>query len=393
MACMARRHGIALLALIAAGTATWVVLARNDPQEPPVALPPGPEDAPERPAGDPPEPAAGRREPARPGGTGVEGARGAAPAPQPEAAAAGEPAGPGAAATPGVLLRVRERGGRPVAAFTWRFQPEGGEPVTGAGEDGSARLALPAGSTGRLLVEAPGFEPGVQPLAVPEVAAEPLGVDVFLAATPPLAGVAITAVDRLGEPVGRLRIDLWRLPEGAPAPAADIDPAGRTLWSRTGEAADGSYRLPPLAAGRYALRAQPCREDGTALPLLPERRVFAFAGHEAVPLRLSFAPGVVLAITSAEPGSASAGQGPARELQVTVRGGDGAVLPMAWRSRTAEGFVVADGAVTLPGEAATLLAQPPGHYAVAVQGGAGPVPVLPLASEGGVRTFLARLPQ
>ena len=189
-------------------------------------------------------------------------------------------------------------------------------------------------------------------------------------------------------PVDRLRIDLWSLAAGAADPVPGIDPKAHTMWSRVGTDAAGRFGLPTLEAGRYALRAQPCNEDGTPQPLQPQRRVFSFAGHEAVPLTMQFAQGVVLAVEGDNAAVA------AREFRAVVRGNDGAQQTVVWRSITARGAVVATNSLTLPQRATTLLALPIENYALELLAGSQPVIAIPVPGTNNLqRSFRATLPR
>ena len=363
---MAQAHGIAIISLIAIGTASWLLLAQ--PAEAP--LPPevgrqGPENDPDAtPVIEPQRAAAGRREIDVTGAAETNKTSGAEPEDEPESnKVEAEP-------EPNVQLVVLQRAEQgfahePVQQYRWRYQPAGSPALNGPGaEDG--QLLLPAGTRGLLLVEADGFTPDRQEIEVPAQGAPPLIVDIFLDAAARQTGIWITARDSMGAGVERLRIDIWRLPDDQPDPAPGIDPQGRTMWSRIGDAPGGRCRLPNLDAGRYALRAQPCEADGTPLPLLPQRSVFRFTGSEHIPLQYDFAPGQVLTIDS------QGGSGAPQKLQAIVRGRDGSQLPVWWRSQTPEGpSRVSLNSVTMPGRASSLLALPRDDYALQLTDEAG----------------------
>jgi hypothetical protein len=373
---MGRAHALVVLAAIAGGTGLWVGLSLD---EAPVPLDLGNDTrASTEPTQPKPDGDAARARVQRP-----------VDAP-PEPVGSGEPstipAPPAEAGT--VELLVRDLAGRQaVAAFRWRFLQEDAEPRLGTGQHGAAALHLPRAATGRLFVEAEGMEPAEQELRVPAAGAPPLRVELFLAPRATASGVVLDAKDDRGGPVTRLRLDLWKLPTPQQTPVLD-DPEGEPLWKRTFAADDGLFRLTALAAGDYALRAQPVDEHGVALPLQPWRHAFSFAGHEAVPLVAEFRPGVVLSI-AAETGAPLV-------LRATVTTAAGP-RPVWWRSRRGEETpVVGIDVVELPGRATTLLALPPGDYAVALQHDGVPVALhaapLPAAASPGVRAFTAVLP-
>lgn len=374
---------ILLLLLVAAVGAGILALwwpGSPDPAAPPAGTPSGPAVAPE------PAPAPERiaaTVPAATAGAVAEPDHGEAAPPPTQA-----PAVPAASTCELVVRDLAQR--TKVPAFRWRFVPDHGEPLRGDGTEGEARLPLPPGRTGALLVEADGYGPESQRIAVPAPGAEPLQLQVFLLASLPLAEVTIRATDPLGEPVSALRIDLWRQPR--PDASADHgsgqgrDPAAPPLWTRIGLAADGVFRLPALEPGSFLLRAQPCDEEGLPLPLLPWRRAFAFGGDAAVPLEHAFAAGQTLSLEASEDGRGL------RECEVVARDAAGTPIPTLWRSRRADGtFVVSDHVVLLPGRATTVLALPPVHE-LEVRSSGSVLAVTEQPGRRGVRAFAVGLP-
>ena len=370
---MARAHGIAIVSLIAIGTASWLILAQQDESP----LPPDnsgqmpPDEAESPPVIEPQRTAVGRAHIDVTGSdetpkTSADVTEPTAPEPPPEA-------------QPNVQLVVLQRAEQgfahePVKQFRWRYQPAGSPAVKGPGPD-NGMLTLPAGTRGVLLVEADGFTPDRQRVEIPAESTAPLVIDIFLDPQARQSGVWISARDPLGAGVEQLCIDLWRLPADQPDPAPGIDPKGRTMWTRIGKAPGGRCRLPNLDAGRYALRAQPCDADGTPLPLLPQRSVFRFTGNEHIPLQYDFLPGQVLTIESQN------GSGQEQKLRATVRSRDGSQVPVWWRSHPPQGTPrVSLNSVTMPGRATSLLALPRDDYALQLTDDDGqPLSVMPAA--------------
>ncbi len=388
---MARLHGIAVLFAIAGGTALWFALSTGDEVAPP--LPPSSD----RPAGPRPTHAVP-----------TDDARAVVPPAAADAAVPGPTADqpttptPAAAPTPtavaaNVELLVRDLVRKqPVVAFRWTFHPLGGAPMHGhttadpittavAPAPGRADLELPPATRGELQVEAEGLAAHAVTIAVPRRLAAPLQVEVFLAPLPTEAGVVLAARDQRGQPIERLRIDLWSLRPTMPPVAPDCDPEHDPLWQRSGSAGDGTFVLPSLVAGSYALRAQPIDADDVALPLQPVRRQFAFAGNEAVPFDCVFVPGIVLEVT------AEAGLELQLAATVATRA---ATVPVWWRSRTTAGPPrVGKDTLVLPGRATSLLALPIGDYDLSLRSGDVPMVLQPQAATDGVRTFRAILPR
>ncbi|MGE3353336.1 MAG: hypothetical protein AB7O84_16475 [Planctomycetota bacterium] len=389
---MARIHGIVVLAAIAAGTGLWFAMIRGgDDVAPPLPSTAPPADAgegldppdqlrtgdPVRVAADRPTTTSGSTNPAAPADDPVVGA--------PTVATTDAPAA-------NVELHVLHLVGRaPVDAFRWSYQrADGSPPLHGDGASGRAALALPAGTVGRLLVEAADLEAETRPLQVPGATAPPTRVDLALAPRAAASGVTLRARAPDGAPVTRLRLDVWRLQPGEEFAAATDDHDGEPMWSRVGGADDGAFALPTLAADSYALRAQPVDEDGAPLPLQPWRHRLAFAGHEAVALVAQFAAGVVLQVQVAPDGGAPVLV--RAEVTDPARG----VLPVAWRSvRDDATPTVGRSVVELPGRATTLLALPPGAYALRLELDGAALALQPdhAAGDPGRRAFTATLPR
>lgn len=380
---MARIHGIVVLVAIAGGTALWFAATQGDGVAPPLPAPAEQPDSTQR--TERPDAAAARSRVETP-------AKGNEKAPEPVAGEKVDAPIPSEVAPPAapVELSVRSLTDRtPIERFAWRFLPDSGSATKGEGEAGLAWLPIARGARGKLLVEADGRQSHVQPLVAPAADEPALRIELFLADVAQLAGVTLQLVDHKGEPVARARIECWAVDEGALSLDANQDPTHSPLWKRVGDATDGALTLPDLAPGKYALRAQPVDGDGFALPLLPQRFRFAFRGGEALPLRATFTPGIVLRLVG--PGDGAAPE----TVDVTTRplaGGD--AIPTPWQSLGADGRVsFGNDVVALPGEARTALALPPAAYSVELRRGAATQTFVPGPTQDGTTTFAVAIPR
>ncbi|HEX6813902.1 MAG TPA: hypothetical protein VF384_19930 [Planctomycetota bacterium] len=163
----------------------------------------------------------------------------------------------------------------PVPAFRWRFRSDGPE-LRGDGAEGGAKLSLPAGAVGELLVEADGYSPFVRAqLSVPAPAAEATAVDVLMTPTVPAAGITLLVHDTSMQPIGNVRVDAFVLTAESRETAWHL---GKPLWARRTAMPNGRYTLPPLPAGEYGIRVTATDAEGNAQPLLPYSRTFVLTG-------------------------------------------------------------------------------------------------------------------
>nr|WP_051941485.1 MFS transporter [Phaeacidiphilus oryzae] len=168
-------------------------------------------------------------------------------------ATAGGHGGQGSPAGPGVYGRVLGTGGAPVPhASVTAIDPTGRQlGLATADSTGFYRLPLPAAGPGTgcvLIASSPGHQPEA---ATVSLAAEaPIAVDLSLAGVGGLAG---TVTDPDGSPLS-----------GVLAVAAD--PYGEVVGSAT-TGADGGYRLPELAPGRYVLALTRAGRRPSAVPV------------------------------------------------------------------------------------------------------------------------------
>jgi hypothetical protein len=193
-----------------------------------------------------------------------------------------------------VVLQVRALATKaPVAAFRWRVR---GADVTqrGDGVEGRAELALAAGQTFELLVEADGFQPSSQlSLPAPAAGAPALQVDVFLAAQAVATGITLQVHDTALQPLANVRVDAHALRADNRETAWHLD---KPLWSRRRAAADGRYVLPELPPGEYGIRVFGVDDKGELLPLLPYVHTFVLTGSNGFVEDVPLEPGCVLSL-------------------------------------------------------------------------------------------------
>lgn len=375
---MARTHGIAIVSLIALGTAAWFLVCTPQDDAPPLPETPiheGPATPP------PPADLAGGR-------TRVE--RPAANETRDPAPAAQEPPPPSvdAAAPTNVILVVRDRNSHEALdPFAWRFVGQGVEARRGEGQRGQAELSLPA-VAGTLLVESPGHRPETVELTPPAAVDPARRIELFLASRAPATGVSLTLRGDQGTPVSRVRIDLWRLAPDAASVANGEDPRGEPLWKRQFEDVEGLFVLEELAAGRYALRAQPVDGDGFAESLQPARFQFEFFGHEAVPLRADLQLGQVLRLL--QDGDTTT----PRQVSIAVHGANDEIRSVLFRSVDADGKVATGFDVArVPGRVESVVALPPQELRLEVFLGEQSLPVRRAGAAIGVDAFVVTLPR
>lgn len=265
-------------------------------------------------------------------------------------------------AAPNVTLLVRHSRNRaPVAAFRVTAR-HAGAIVRVDGVDGHAALALPAGASGELLVEADGQVPWQQPLQAPGAASPARHLEVFLDPSMVASGIELIARTLDRTPVADIRVEAVTLE----AAAETIDwAAGKRLWSRRAADAEGRYRLPELAPGRYAIRLQATEADGTLLPLLPFERIFELTGSNGYREDIVLEPGCLLTLDLVDASGKSFD--PSRTaIAIDLRLAGGPAVSRRWHQFAARGLAAAiDG---LPGTGPAFLnaALAPGHYALQV---------------------------
>lgn len=374
---MARTHGIAILSLIALGTAAWFLVCTPEEDAPP--LPPSATNEPTAETPPPADQASGR--------TRVEQQSPVEPT-RPAANAPGVAPPPAAAAPANVVLVVRDRASHEALdPFAWRFVSRGGDAQRGDGRGGQAELSLPS-IAGTLLVESPGHRPETVELTPPAADAPARRVELFLASRAPATGVALTLRSSQGEVVTRARIDLWQLAADAPALAANEDPRSEPLWKRQFEDAEGLFAIEELAPGRYALRAQPVDENGFAMALQPARFVFEFFGHESIPLRADLPVGQVLRLLQ------DGDETTERQVSIVVRGANDEIRSVLFRSVDAAGKVATGFDVArVPGRVESVVALPPQELRVEVFLGEQSLPVRRGGAAIGADTFVVTLPR
>lgn len=283
---MARSHGIAILTCILGGTAAWIWFARGGDDPPPPTTVPA-ESVP-RPAGDVvpessardalPAPAPPRQQP-------TDAARPPAPAP----AAAID-------AAPALLLAVLDATtAEPIAAFRWRWQ-SGAAVLTGDGIAGEARLELPPGRGGDLLVEAKGYQALLhRGVALTRHGDAGQRLDLALQAAAVATGIALSLRTADGEPVQRVRVDAFRLVE--PGDEQRSWQLGKPLWIRQTTTQHGTCTLPDLPPGRYGIRVLAVDDQSKLLPLSPYRQVYELTGSNGFREDVVLEPGSLPAFT------------------------------------------------------------------------------------------------
>ncbi|MFK7740120.1 MAG: hypothetical protein AB8H80_07325 [Planctomycetota bacterium] len=212
-----------------------------------------------------------------------------------------------------------------IPGFRWRFDTQ---TISERGEAlfGVAELALPAGASGRLLVEAAGMQPfSRENVTIPHAADGPARLEIFLTPTAQAEGIKLLVRDLDRAPVQHVQVSAFVLN------AENRDTAwqlGKPLWTRATSAEDGSYSLPPMPQGSYGVRLVATNESGDLLPLQAFRRVFELSGSNGYLEDVTLEPGCNLRIElldgSGRPFDAKAASNGIRGDGATGRGVGGA---------------------------------------------------------------------
>lgn len=266
---------------------------------------------------------------------------------------------PQVAATPNVVLNVRDLVSRqPVAAFRWRFQNSRGT-WKGDGADGRAELALEASAVGTLLLEADGLQPlSKDGVIVPTPPQAALQLDLFLAPQGVATGITLMVHDTGLQPIARVRVDAFQLADAK----AEGWHLGRALWARMAEAKDGKYQLPALEPASYGLQVVALDGNGEPLPLLPFRRAFAVTGSNGFLEDVPLEPGALLGLEIVD----SAGQGfdPTKQgtTRLSLHFAGAPHVARKWISRQGQAAATAVDALPGIGRAELAEAIPGGPY-------------------------------
>ena len=361
MPIMARVHGIAVLGLILLGTGLWFALADDDELAPAPAPGPAAAKAPQIPD----QAATARVEQPLPPSEGPA----VSPAPAPAPPAAAPPAAVEAAPIT-VELHVRDLATQaPLPAFQWRWR-SGNDKQTGDGADGQARLAVPPGAPFELLLECRGYEPQERrQLLAASVGAEPLRLDLFLAATARATGVRFAVRDDTGAAVERLQVACYRLGDAVvwqPGDAPFLPDAKATpLWQRQTSAPDGVFQLPDLQPGRYTVELAALQADDTLRPLQPAYRSFALSGLNAIDEQVDLRSGTVLTLQLAFSTGAPLDPRQLHGVGVRLRLQDDD-RPIDWVT-TAPPRLCSSDAMPAAGPIRARLALQPGNYSVEIR--------------------------
>ncbi len=266
---------------------------------------------------------------------------------------------PQVAATPNLVLNVRDLVSRqPVAAFRWRFQNSRGT-WKGDGADGRAELALEASAVGTLLLEADGLQPlSKDGVIVPTPPQAALQLDLFLAPQGVATGITLMVHDTGLQPIARVRVDAFQLADAK----AEGWHLGRALWARMAEAKDGKYQLPALEPASYGLQVVALDGNGEPLPLLPFRRAFAVTGSNGFLEDVPLEPGALLGLEIVD----SAGQGfdPTKQgtTRLSLHFAGAPHVARKWISRQGQAAATAVDALPGIGRAELAEAIPGGPY-------------------------------
>jgi len=195
----------------------------------------------------------------------------------------------------------------PIAPFRWSFRqtaPRTGANVArGEATEAVVNLALPAGVTGDLMIEADSMQPFTkQALSVPATGSPPTHVEAFLTPVAGAEGITLLVKTLDRQPVANVRVDAFTITDATRDIAWQL---GQPLWARRTAAADGRYQLPPLPPGEYGILLIATDSDGLVLPLAPFRRTFVLSGSsgflEDIPLEPACALQVELLEGSGQP--------------------------------------------------------------------------------------------
>lgn len=343
---MARAHGIAVLALIGIGAASWLLLANGNVDAPP--LPAATGEA---------KPQAGDAEQAAMQRTATE----AATEPMPVAAAAvTEPTvsdpQPAGVVPPNLQLDVRDqRTGQHVASFQWRWTAAVGA-AKGEEQGGRTALALAPGVEGELLVESAGLEPVTRRLATPQPGANPLLVDLVLAPVVATAQTGIVVRDADQAPVANIRVTLLR------------EDRTTQVWSRRAAAADGVYRLPAIEPGTYWLRTTAVDAEGMSLPLVPVERQVHVSGITSVEEDIRMARGCLLQLDVLDATGNPFDPKQSGRVELQFLDSSGTLHRVDWLGGTGAEAVVASDQVPARGTIRSAVAVPMGSCTIVVRG-------------------------
>ena len=345
---MARVHGIAVVALVAAGAAAWLLLARGSDDAPP---PPAPTPAirPQE-AGD-----AAEAEMQRSGGV-VAAPIAPSPATTPVSPVQDLNPQPEEAVQPNLRIEVRDqRTGQPVAGFAWRWQDASGS-AKGMETGGSTALSLTAGSSGELLVESAGLEPATRRLELPKVGENPLLVDLVLSPVVAAAGAGLVVLDTMLAPVTGIRVTLLR------------EDRFTKVWSRRAKAADGVYRLPTMEPGTYWVRVAAVDEQGMPLTLVPVERMVRVTGVTPLEESIRMQPGCLLSLDVLAADGNPFDPKQCGRVGLRFLDAAGAQINVDWRSGSGAEAVVAADQVPAVGRIHAETAVPAGACTIVVRG-------------------------
>jgi len=175
--------------------------------------------------------------------------------------------------------------GAPIETFRWRFVRRA-DILRGESTASVARLALPRGSVGDLLVEADDMQPFAQRALTTPTANQPAThLDVLLTPAESARGITLMVKDLDRQPIQHVRVDAFKLNAVNKDSGWDL---GQPIWTRQADAEDGTYELPPLPPGDYGIVLVATDTDGNLRPLSAYRQTFALSGNngflEDVPL-------------------------------------------------------------------------------------------------------------
>lgn len=228
--------------------------------------------------------------------------------------------------------------------------------------DGEARLAVALDREAELTIEAEGYTPHGPERVEVHNAERTRTLTIELVRAVALSGVVLTVTDGRETPMPRIALTTWSF-------AADGTRTEPPLWQRFNEAADGVYRVPDLAPGRFRFEIVALDEKGDPLPWLPATPNVDFRGGEEVPVRVQLTAGGLVRVVVKDGGGQPLGTDVLLRLRNEVE-----PLDVRWCAREAGTLLVRRGGLPAVGEARLERAIAPGRYVLEVaRGSAAPI--------------------